>query len=169
MSLGFRRSLSVAVLGVLAFTPIWIAQALAGSGSRLRVERGTPGLRIAGTRLSIPLDRLAIGDTRTGSITITNDGTREGSYTLAASIAGDEKLLGELHLTLVSLGPHGSATLYTGSLAALRSLELGRLGPGEAGRFSFRLTFPSTGSGAGDNALEGREAAASFNWSVVQA
>jgi len=88
---------------------------------------------------------------------------------VSASLGGAEKLLRQLHLTIVGSTPRGSASLYAGSLASLRPLELGRFGPGEARTFSFRLSFPSTGSDMGDNALQGLAASVKFSWSAVQA
>jgi hypothetical protein len=169
MSLRTRLGLSFAILGGLACTLIWIAPALAGSGSQLRLERGTPGLSLSSARPLFSLDRLANGDTETRSITITNSGSQDGVYTLSAGVVGDEKLLSRLRLTIVRSAPHAGATLYSGSLGSLRSLDLGRFGPGEAQKLSFRLTFPSSGSDTGDNALQGLAAGARFSWSAVQA
>jgi hypothetical protein len=161
--------LSLLVLGAFAVVGILATPALAISGSQLRVERGTLSVHRSSTGPVFSLDRLSIGDTRTGAVTITNSGSLAGFYMLSGSLGDAEKLLRQLRLTIVDSGPRGSVTVYAGSLASLRPLELGRFGPGEARTFSFRLTFPSTGSDMGDNALQGLAASANFSWSAVQA
>jgi len=169
MALRLRLILTLTVLGAFLTIVLWIAPALAASGSNLRIERGRLNVSRSTTGPALALDRLAIGGRQTSSTTITNSGSVAAVYTLSGSLGGDRKLIRRLRLTIVGSGPRGTATLFAGSLASFRPLNLGRLGVGEARTFSFRLAFPSTGSDVGDNALQGLAASLRFTWSAVQA
>jgi spore coat-associated protein N len=111
---------------------------------------------------------MKIGDTATGSVTITNTGTLAGSYTLTGSSSGSAALASQLHLTLYK-DVDGGTAIYDGSLGSL-SAPLGTFAAsGGAHTFYFHVSLPSTGSDAGDNALQGLSADESFTWSAVQA
>ena len=111
---------------------------------------------------------MKIGDTATGSVTITNTGTLAGAYTLTGSSTGNAALAAQLHLTLYK-DVDGGTAIYDGSLGSF-SASLGTFAAsGDAHTFYFHVSLPSTGSTAGDNALQGLSADESFTWSAVQA
>ena len=111
---------------------------------------------------------MKIGDTAAGSVTITNTGTLAGAYTLTGSSSGNASLAAQLHLTLYK-DVDGGTAIYDGSLGSL-SASLGTFAAnGGAHTFYFHVSFPSTGSDAGDNALQGLSASEDFTWSATQA
>jgi spore coat-associated protein N len=112
---------------------------------------------------------MKIGDTATGSVTITNTGSLAGAYTLAGSSSGTAALANQLHLTLYK-DVDGGTAIYDGSLGGFSSVSLGTFSAnGDAHTFYFHVSLPTTGSNAGDNALQGLSADESFTWSAVQA
>ncbi len=111
---------------------------------------------------------MKIGDTATGSVTITNTGTLAGAYTLTGSSSGNAALANQLHLTLYK-DVDGGTPIYNGSLGTF-SAALGTFAAGgDAHTFYFHVSLPSTGSDAGDNALQGLSASEDFTWSATQA
>jgi hypothetical protein len=111
---------------------------------------------------------LVPGDRMSGSLTIANTGALAGSFTLSGRVQGS-RLLAE-HLVL-SVHEHGHGVdnlVYTGSLAGLRAVKLGLLGPGRARHFRFAVTFGTTGSDVADGAFQGLRTTADFTWTAVQ-
>src|SRR5919202_6325135 len=93
---------------------------------------------------------MKIGDSATGSVTITNTGTLAGAYTLTGSSSGSAALASQLHLTLYKDADGGTA-IYDGSLGSL-SVSLGSFAAnGGAHTFYFHVSLPTTGSDSGDN------------------
>jgi hypothetical protein len=109
---------------------------------------------------------MKIGDTATGSVTITNTGTLAGAYTLSGSSSGSSALSSQLNLKVYK-DVDGGTALYDGSLGGFSSVALGT--NGDAHTFYFHVSFPTTGSDAGDNALQGLSASTTFTWSATQA
>lgn len=112
-----------------------------------------------------------IGEEATGSVTITNTGTLAGQYTLAGTTTGSAVLASQLRLVIYKNtdGAAGSK-LYDGTLGAFSSADLGTFAAsGGANTYYFHVTLPTTGTDAGDNALQGLATATSFTWSAVQA
>src|SRR5207249_9081463 len=97
-------------------TPTTIASNAFASGS-LTMSRSGSGAIFSSAAMKI-------GDTATGSVTITNTGTLAGAYTLAGSSSGNAALAAQLHLTLYKDTDGGSA-IYDGSLGGLSSVSLG--------------------------------------------
>jgi hypothetical protein len=112
---------------------------------------------------------MKIGDSVTGSVTITNSGTLAGAYSLAGSNSGSAALTSQLNLKVYKDVDGGSA-LYDGSLGGFSSASLGTFAAsGDSHTFYFHVSFPSTGTDAGDNVLQGLSASTTFTWSAVQA
>ena len=164
--------LSLAVIAILAVaavggtfanftaTPTTISSNAFASGS-LTMSRSGSGAIFSSAAMKI-------GDTATGSVTITNTGTLAGAYTLTGSSSGNAALASQLHLTLYK-DVDGGTAIYDGSLGSF-SVSLGTFAAsGGAHTFYFHVSLPSTGSDAGDNALQGLSADESFTWSAVQA
>ena len=156
---------AVAVAGVAAVggtfanftaTPTTIASNAFASGS-LTMSRSGSGAIFSSVAMKI-------GDTATGSVTITKTGTLAGAYTLS----GNASLATQLHLTLYK-DVDGGTAIYDGSLGTF-SVSLGTFAAsGGSHTFYFHVSFPSTGSDAGDNALQGLSATEDFTWSATQA
>ena len=141
-------------------SPTTIASNAFASGS-LTMSRSGSGAIFSATAMKI-------GDTATGSVTITNTGTLPGAYTLAGSSSGSSALSSQLNLKVYK-DVDGVGALYDGSLGAVSSAALGTFAAGEAHTFYFHVTFPTTGTDAGDNVLQGLAASTTFTWSATQA
>jgi len=112
---------------------------------------------------------MAIGDDAAGSVTITNSGSLAGAYSLAGSASGDLAPKLELEIYKDNDGQAGSK-IYDGALNGLSSVDLGTFAAdGGSHTFYFHVALPTTGTDAGDNALQGKSASASFTWSATQA
>ena len=61
---------------------------------------GSLAMSRTGSGAIFNLSAMKIGDTASGSVTITNTGTLAGAYTLAGSSNGSSSLTGQLHLTV---------------------------------------------------------------------
>src|SRR5881394_1290103 len=97
-------------------TPTTISSNAFASGS-LTMSRSGSGAIFSSVAMKI-------GDTTTGSVTITNTGTLSGAYTLAGSSSGSSALANQLHLTLYKDVDGSGTAIYDGSLGTL-SASLG--------------------------------------------
>jgi len=113
---------------------------------------------------------MKIGDSATGSITITNTGSLAGVYSLAASTTGSSALAGQLQLKIYADTDNTGTVVYSGALSGLSSVSLGTFAAsGDAHTYYFHVSLPTTGSDAGDNAFQGLSASSTFTWSATQA
>jgi hypothetical protein len=129
---------------------------------------GTLTISRSGTGVVFNSDKQKIGQEATGSVAITNTGTLDGAFTLAGSATGG--LASNLKLVIYkdNDGQAGSK-VYDGTLAGFASADLGTIAGGGSNTYYFHVSLPSTGTNAGDNALQGLSASASFTWSATQA
>jgi spore coat-associated protein N len=142
-------------------TPTTIASNAFASGSLSMTRSGSGAIFNASA--------MKIGDSLSGSVTITNTGTLPGAYTLSGSASGSSVLANQLNLKVYKDADGGTA-LYDGSLGGFSSASLGTFAAnGDAHTFYFHVSFPSTGTDAGDNVLQGLSASATFTWSATQA
>jgi hypothetical protein len=113
---------------------------------------------------------MKIGDTATGSVTITNTGNLAGVYTLDSSITGNASLGSALQLKIYKDTDNSGTPLYDGALSGVSSAALGTFAAnGDSHTYYFHISLPTTGTNAGDNALQGLSATAAFTWSATQA
>lgn len=130
---------------------------------------GSLAMSRSGSGAILTLSAMKIGDSTSGSVTITNTGTLAGAYTLSGSSSGDAALTGQLHLTVYK-DTDGGTALYSGTLAGFSSVGLGTFAAsGDAHTFYFHVSLPSAGSDAADNLLQGLSASESFTWTATQA
>jgi hypothetical protein len=101
------------------------------------------------------------------SLTIANDGSLPASYRLKARIAGDTAFAARL--SVVATRREDGATIFSGPVTELRSLDLGRFEAGQHETLQLRVTVTSTGTDAHDNLLQGRRASVAFTWTATQA
>jgi hypothetical protein len=87
---------------------------------------------------------LVPGDRVSGSLTIANTGTLAGSFTLSGRVRGSRLLAEHLVLSVHERARGVDRLFYTGTLAGLRAVKLGVLGPGHARHFRFTVSFRST-------------------------
>jgi len=129
---------------------------------------GTLSMTRSGSGAIFNASAMKIGDSVTGTVTITNTGTLAGVYSLSGSTTGSAPLASQLNLKVYKDVDGGSA-LYDGSLGAVSSAALGTFAAGDTHVFYFHVTFPTTGTDAGDNVLQGLAASTTFTWSATQA
>ena len=142
-------------------TPTTIASNAFASGSLTMSRSGSGAIFNASA--------MKIGDTATGSITITNTGTLAGAYSLAGSTSGNAALSSQLNLKVYK-DVDGGTAIYDGSLGGFSSVALGTFAAnGDSHTFYFHVSFPTTGTDAGDNLLQGLSASTTFTWSATQA
>lgn len=135
---------------------------------------GTLTMSRSGSGAILSASALKIGQESVGSVTITNTGTLSAVYSLAGSSSGSAALAAALKLVVYKdTDGEAASKLYDGSLSGFASAALGTFaaagGAGDAHTYYFHVSLPTTGSDAGDNALQGATASASFTWSAVQA
>jgi spore coat-associated protein N len=112
---------------------------------------------------------MKIGDTVTGSVTITNTGTLAGAYTLSGSNSGSSALAGQLQLTIYEDADNTGTPVYTGTLSGFSSASLGTFAATNgAHTFYFHVSLPSAGSDTADNAFQGLSTSETFTWSATQ-
>jgi spore coat-associated protein N len=112
-----------------------------------------------------------IGDEATGSVTITNTGNLAGVYTLSGSMSGSSALGDQLNMKIYNDndGQAGSK-IYDGALSAFSTAGLGTFtASGGAHTYYFHVSLPTTGTDAGDNALQGLSSSETLTWSATQA
>ena len=130
---------------------------------------GSLAMSRSGSGAIFSLSAMKIGDTASGSVTITNTGTLAGAYTLSGSSSGDSALTGQLHLTVYK-DTDGGTALYNGTLSGFSTAGLGTFAAnGDAHTFYFHISLPSAGSDTADNLLQGLSASESFTWTATQA
>jgi hypothetical protein len=105
---------------------------------------------------------LLVGVPARSTLTIVNDAGQAARYLLSARIAGNRTYAARLRLVVTRHSDHG--VVYAGPLMRLQTADLGRLGARATQAFDVRVTLLSTGSTAGDNALQGRTASVDFGW-----
>ena len=164
LSLAALATVGVATVGGtfanFSATPTTIASNAFASGTLTMTRSGSGAI--------FSSQAMKIGDEATGSVTITNTGTLAGAYTLSGTSSGSAPLAAQLHLKLYKDADGGSA-IYDGPLGTF-STSLGTFAAdGGSHTFYFHVTLPSTGSDAGDNALQGLSADETFTWSATQA
>lgn len=129
---------------------------------RLELAASKQGAVLSGHDL-VPGDRVA------GKLTIANTGTLAGSFTLSSAVRGSARLAEHLVLTVRERTRGVDSLVYSGSLAGLRAVKLGVIGPAQARTFRFAVRFRSTGSHALDGSLQGLRTSADFTWTALQA
>ena len=130
---------------------------------------GTLTMNASSTAAIFNSAAMKIGDTVNGQITITNTGTLSGAYTLQGASSGSAALASQLKLVVYKDTDGSGSPVYNGSLGAFSSAGLGTFTPNnDAHTFFFHVSFPSSGTDAGDNLLQGLSASESFTWTATQ-
>ena len=107
------------------------------------------------------------GDTRSGTLTVTNSGSVSGSYSLSASGLVDTPstpaLSQTLNLTIDDVTTTPSTNIYTGSLAGFTHASLGTFTPGQARTYRFQIAWPSSST---NPQLQGAQTSLTFAWNA---
>jgi spore coat-associated protein N len=143
-------------------TPTSVASNAFATGSLLMTRSGSGAIFSASA--------MKIGDSATGSITISNTGSLAGAYTLTGSSSGDAALAGQLTLKIYADTDNSGSPVYNGTLGGFSSVSLGTFAASTGSHtYYFHVTLPTAGSDTADNAFQGLSASESFTWSAVQA
>src|SRR5207248_4977680 len=143
-------------------TPTSIASNAFAAGSLSMTRSGSGAIFSASA--------MKIGDTATGSITISNTGSLAGAYTLAGSGSGSSVLANQLTLKIYADTDNSGSPVYDGTLGGFSSASLGTFAATTGSHtYYFHLSLPTTGSDTSDNAFQGLAASETFTWSAVQA
>jgi spore coat-associated protein N len=143
-------------------TPTSIASNAFAAGSLTMTRSGSGAIFSASA--------MKIGDSATGSITISNTGSLAGSYTLAGSGSGSATLANQLTLKIYADVDSSGTPVYDGTLGGFSSASLGTFAATTGTHtYYFHVTLPTTGADTTDNAFQGLSASETFTWSAVQA
>ena len=126
------------------------------STSSMKVALSKAGALIDGTNLKP-------GDTRTGTVTVTNV-EHKAAMTLSATGLSDTppgSSLGDVIQVTVRETSPGSAQRFSGRLRDLKDVALGTLASGEKRGFEVEIRWPSS---AADSSLKGAKTSFSFEW-----
>jgi hypothetical protein len=158
--------MTLRIASVLLLIALAVGAPLAGaSGSAELTVRGGPRLTSSKRGAILSVRRLAPGYRRAGVVTITNNGTRAGTFSLRGVVRGSKQLARHLRLTVRERTRGRKRVLYSGTLAGLRQVRLGRIRAGQARRFEFTVSLRVTAP----NALQGLRTRTDFTWTAVQA
>jgi hypothetical protein len=100
---------------------------------------------------------------KTGTLTVTNDGTLDSTLSLEQTTASSGFVAGDLKLKIEKAGT--TAALYDGNFGAVSGkLDLGALPVGQSTTVTYTVSMPTT---AGD-ANQGKSASAAFQYVTTQ-
>jgi pyruvate dehydrogenase E2 component (dihydrolipoamide acetyltransferase) len=174
---------SVATATLALMTAAWAATGEGPLGAAHRSEPLAVAAAATGPLVANDHDGAAIlsapamapGSTATGEVTVSNAGDAAGAFSLAASApadaggpAGGLSAILDLRVSDVTAGAT-PATLYTGTLAAFRGLDLGTLDAGAARRYRFEVGYPSGRSAAMDDPYQGASTSLGLSWTATAA
>ena len=118
-------------------------------------------------------DKMKPGESRSGTVDITNTGDINGVFTLSKSnltqTAGfaSKLTLGVVDCKADGCGNGNDSSVYSGSVAGMGSEALGTFAPSDLHRYQFTVTFPNGGSGGADNAYKNATASVQYDWESV--
>ena len=170
-----RGSLALALNALLGLLALGLAFAPPGEGApKLELASASGALSLSNSKEGSAIFRAVAmrpGEEASGSVTIGNTGSVPG--TLAVTPAGLQDVPGtgggrlsdRLQLLVIDVTDvHAPVTIYTGSLRAMASVNLGSLAAGARRTFLFVAEMTP---GAGDNAYQGATLSAAFQWSAT--
>ena len=158
---------ALVVLATLVIVPSVLATLRSPSAFGSSSTHGT--VVSGGWASPLPMDakRLRIGASISQSLTIANEGSLSADYRLRARVIGDSRLAAQLSIVATRLADE--ATIFSGPVARLASVDLGRFVAGQHETLRLRLTLRSTGNDARDSVLQGRGMSVGFTWTATQA
>jgi hypothetical protein len=147
--------------GVTATSPAGAPRVTAVDATRPLIANDSEGVAV------LSAGDLAPGEIRAGEVTIGNAGGSAGEFTLTSGAAGSPLLAEVLHIRVLDVTGAEPKTLFSGALAALGRVRLGRFSPGTRRRYRFELAFPTGRSAELDDPLQGASTAVTFTWGAV--
>jgi hypothetical protein len=104
------------------------------------------------------------GDTKSGTVTITNTGTLGGAFSVVESGVDSGFTTTKLQLKIADTTT--GTDVYSGPLGGLGTKSLGDWAKNEAHAYKFTITFPETNTD--QNADQNKSATATFTWNATQ-
>ncbi|MGC1167156.1 MAG: hypothetical protein WA862_13730 [Solirubrobacterales bacterium] len=124
------------------------------------------------------LDNIAPGETGAGEVTISNAGTAPGALSLSSTGLSDEPgrygglLSQRLALRVEDVSPGAVREVYSGGLASMPELTLGRLASGESRTYRFRVTMLDGGAPSSpfvdDNVYQRASTSIAYQWTLTE-
>ena len=172
------------MVGVL-FALLLAAMMAVGSGANFNSTSANPGNVVtAGNLLHtnsknnspiLLVDKLKPGESRNGTVTITNTGDIDGVFSVARTITNDSTgaltpsnpFAAHLNLKIENLTAGGPA-LYDGLLSAMTGpVSANTVAPGATHQYKFTVTFNDGGPNGADNDYKKATATVKFEWEAV--
>jgi hypothetical protein len=135
------------------------------SASSVAVTSGTLTHANDKNAQSLNISDIKPGDTRTGSLTITNDGDLDSTLTLQETADSNTFVTGDLELKITQSGV--TTPLFEGNFGALDNsakVSLGELPVGATTTVTFVVSMPESAG----NANQGKSASASYAYVTTQ-
>ena len=167
---GTRKWLLLACLAGLAAA----TNGVLFSGANLATRTSSPIMAASGIlKMSNPGAGSAIlsasgmkpGDTRSGTLSISNDGSVGGSYQLSANGLTDTptnpSLSSTLNLSIDDITSGPAQNVYSGTVAGFSQATLGSFTTGQSRTYRFQLSWPSSSA---NPALQGAQTSVTFAW-----
>jgi hypothetical protein len=107
--------------------------------------------------------KMVPGDSKTGTVTITNTGDVAGEFELAETNDSNGFAAGSLDLKIEDV-TGAAKDVYVGDLGSMADVDLGSFAAGEARTYKFTVTLDSSAG----NADQGKNATADYEWTAVQ-
>ena len=163
------------------FALMLAAMMAVGSGANFNSTSANPGNVVTAGNLMhsngkdgdpvLTVDLLKPGETRSGTVSITNTGDIDGVFSIAKTVVSDSTapanpFASKLRLRVEDLTAGGPA-LYDGVLGSMGTVAAGTLAPGAAHTYRFTVEFPDGGANGADNAYKGASLEADFDWEAV--
>lgn len=110
--------------------------------------------------MTLEVTNLRPGDVKTGTLTLTNDGTIDSTISLAETADSSSFVAGDLKLQILD----GTTEVYNGNFGAMPAtpVDLGALNVGQVKTLTYTVTMPPAAGNGNQNK------AASANYQVVQ-
>ncbi len=161
---GGVRGRALARLGLWALVVVALTNTAVFSSASFTSKSSNPGnvfssgtlllLNTGDGEVVVGAPALRPGQTRQGTLTLTNAGSVQGDCGVEgvglSDVPATPALSGVLTLTFTDLG--SGAVLWTGTMDTLTTASLGTLAPGEGRQYRVAVTFPAA---ATDSALQG--------------
>jgi hypothetical protein len=104
------------------------------------------------------------GDSKTGTVTITNTGDEAGDFELAETNETNGFAAGSLDLKIEDVTGSGSDELYTGDLGGVSPIDLGSVDADDSRTYKFTVTLDQQAG----NSDQDKAATADYEWTAVQ-
>jgi hypothetical protein len=148
---------------LLAGTSISVAAFTASSTNGATLKMGNVVFDVAPTAAIVDTTSLKPGADRSGTATLTNRQV-PAAFSLSFSGIGTSLLVNTLQLTVTETSPTSNKQLYSGTVAGVGTLDLGKLAPAAVARVTLHFVWPAANT---DATLQGQSIPLVLNWSAT--